>query len=413
MALIDTPRPARRRRATRAGGPASASVIVRGIEVTQTVQNLDHDTRLVAGKRTIARVYLEPSNLGSNVDVQGEIVVAPSATAPGNFVASANAVRLKAAGHPTLAQQRRDAGLSLNFVLPATLPGPLSVKFHRASPSGAPDLSIAPGNDQVTVRFVEGVPLRVRALGLRYVDARLNPPQSFSPRATHFDHFRSFLLRAYPVPSLDWTQIVIDAPASFVPPFSGPEVPPGSGNDPLWRGLLTMLHTHMMNVRQGDMATGWDPRTHYYGLVADDSGFFRGAANNVPVAPNPRTVAVGPVGVPGNGRFVWDTDGSYGDWYGAHELAHTFGRRHPGFCRQQQDDGTFPHADGRISSGTEDSVGFDAGDPALGLPMRAYAHEDWHDVMTYCDRQWISKYTYDGIFDRLAAEEVQFAPPTA
>ena len=45
--------------------------------------------------------------------------------------------------------------------------------------------------------------------------------------------------------------------------------------------------------------------------------------------------------------------------------------------------------------------------------MRVYAHEDWHDVMTYCDQQWISKYTYDGIFDRLAAEGVQFAPPTA
>ena len=36
---------------------------------------------------------------------------------------------------------------------------------------------------------------------------------------------------------------------------------------------------------------GWDPRTHYYGLVSDDSGFFRGAANNVPSAPAPNTVA--------------------------------------------------------------------------------------------------------------------------
>jgi len=412
MALIDMPRPARRRRATRAGGAASASVIVRGIEVTQAVQNLTHDTRLVADKRTIARVYLEPSNLSSNVDVQGEIVVASSATAPGRFVPSANAVKLKTAGHPTLAQQRRDAALSLNFVLPSSPPGPLSVKFHRAIPSGAPDLSIAPGNDQVIVRFVEGVPLRVRALGLRYVDARLNPPQNFSPKATHFDHLRSFLLRAYPVPSLDWTQIVIDAPTSFVPPFSGPEVPPGSGNDPLWRGLLTILHTHMMNVRQLDMTAGWDPRTHYYGLVADDSGFFRGAANDVPDNPAPRTVAVGPVGVPRAGN--WDTDGSYGDWYGAHELAHTFGRKHPGFCQgQPQHDRTFPHPDGRISSTTEDSIGFDVGDATLGLPMRAYSHEDWHDVMTYCDRQWISKYTYDGIFARLAAEAVQFAPPTA
>ena len=30
--------------------------------------------------------------------------------------------------------------------------------------------------------------------------------------------------------------------------------------------------------------------------------------------------------------------------------------------------------------------------------------------MTYCDWQWVSKYTYDGIFDRLVAEDAQFAP---
>ena len=28
----------------------------------------------------------------------------------------------------------------------------------------------------------------------------------------------------------------------------------------------------------------------------------------------------------GSGAGGWDTDGSYGDWYGGHELAHSFGR---------------------------------------------------------------------------------------
>ena len=27
----------------------------------------------------------------------------------------------------------------------------------------------------------------------------------------------------------------------------------------------------------------------------------------------------------------------------------------------------------------------------------------------YCDRQWVCKYTYDGIYDRLVAEDAQFA----
>jgi hypothetical protein len=45
--------------------------------------------------------------------------------------------------------------------------------------------------------------------------------------------------------------------------------------------------------------------------------------------------------------------------------------------------------------------------------MQACPHGQWHDVMTYCDYQWISKYTYDGIYDRLMQEETQFAPPGA
>ena len=50
-------------------------------------------------------------------------------------------------------------------------------------------------------------------------------------------------------------------------------------------------------------------------------------------------------------------------------------------------------------------MGFDVGDPAQNLPMVALPGVDWHDVMTYCDFQWLSSYTYDGIRVRLAAED--------
>ena len=29
--------------------------------------------------------------------------------------------------------------------------------------------------------------------------------------------------------------------------------------------------------------------------------------------------------------------------------------------------------------------------------MRALPGTAWHDVMTYCDNQWLSSFTYDGI----------------
>jgi hypothetical protein len=36
--------------------------------------------------------------------------------------------------------------------------------------------------------------------------------------------------------------------------------------------------------------------------------------------------------------------------------------------------------------------------------MTALPGQGWHDVMTYCNFQWLSPYTYRGILDRLIAE---------
>ncbi|MFL6333272.1 MAG: hypothetical protein ACJ754_08030 [Pyrinomonadaceae bacterium] len=119
--------------------------------------------------------------------------------------------------------------------------------------------------------------------------------------------------------------------------------------------------------------------------------FMRGGASGLPDVPDPTAVASGPAGDPEGG---WDTDGSYGDWYGAHELAHTFGRLHPGFCDgNSEDDAEFPFKDGQLSNGNGAFVGFDIGDEQHGIPMQALPGSRWHDVMTYCERQWISSYT--------------------
>ncbi|CAN7769763.1 hypothetical protein LJR245_007474 [Rhizobium leguminosarum] len=409
MVFIDMPIPRRRwKRST--GGVSLAELNILGFEATQAIQNMTHDVRLIAGKVTVLRVYVEPRGLSSNMRVRGEIVVSASPEAPGNYITSSNEVMLRSSGHPSLAQQRRDATLSLNFIVPSPPMGPMTIRLKRVTPvGGGEDFPVSTAGNELQISFVSAPTLRIRTLGFRYIDPTKKPPAKFAPDATHFDHLRSYLTRAYPVSGVDWSQAVVDAPANFVPPFSGPQLP--NGLDPLWYALLGILHQHLLTLRQADMNSGWDPRTHYYGFVSDHAGFFRGAANNVPITAAPNTVAVGPCGKAGAG--YWDDDGSYGDWYGAHELAHTFGRMHPGFCDQSSDDPHFPHADGTISDAAEDCVGFDVGDPSLNLPMRACPHEKWKDFMTYCDWQWVSKYTYDGLFDRLTAEDAQFAPQIA
>src|SRR5262249_41538616 len=85
---------------------------------------------------------------------------------------------------------------------------------------------------------------------------------------------------------------------------------------------------------------------------------------------------------------------SYGDWYGGHELGHSYGRLHAEFCGAQGG-APFPYAEGRISpslTGDNAIYGFD-------IVSRDIYGPDWKDMMTYCPFQWISDFTYEGLVD--------------
>ena len=127
----------------------------------------------------------------------------------------------------------------------------------------------------------------------------------------------------------------------------------------------------------------------------------RGLASGIPATADPSTVASGPTG---SGDFGWDHDGSYGDWYTGHELGHTFGRFHAEFCGAGGG-ASYPFANGQLSNADGAFVGFDTGDAAQNLPMRALPGEIWHDVMTYCAFQWLSSFTYTNIRNRLTQED--------
>lgn len=349
------------------------------IEATQAVQDLAHSIPLITGKRTVIRAYL--SNYGDTpVTVSAELTVRQ----PGGgsaLIPSSNVATLSPSDAGNVVASRNDAARSLNFVLPFAAAGPVELHLTRVTDTTLEvDLPIGSGK-RPTVYFQAGAPFRVRIVGLSYRWG--TPAITIAPVSRDYALLQSWLGRAYPASSVQSS--VVTAAATAGPPF-------GCGD----------INAQIAALRAQDVNSGTDARTHYYGIVSDAGFFMRGCTAGIPGNPDPSVVASGPTG---SNSWGWDFDGSYGDWYGGHEIGHTMGRLHPGFCGETADDlAGYPFPAGQLS--TTDSVfcGFDVGDPVNSLPMRSMPGSQWHDVMTYCNSQWLSPYTYEGIRRRLVAE---------
>lgn len=370
-----------------AAGIAQQAVTLDDLEVTQEVQDLDHSVPLVAGKTTIVRAYL---SYPQPVLVRGELHIARSAAGPWRAVASIGAAQLDPSRSGSslvqLRTRRSRLARSLNFQLPAdlTAPGDLVLRMgavRRDTGTPLPSLAALPTH---TVTFQPAAPFRLRLVRVRYRYG--TPPRIHEPSATDVTLIASWLRRAYPIATLELSTTTIDAKQP-------PTQPPEFGSE--------AINAQLIALRAVDVASGTDERTHYYGMVADSGFFMRGKASDIPRPARLGVVASGPTGP---NTFSWDFDGSYGDWYGGHELAHTLGRFHAEFCNAGGG-APYPFANGQLSDADERFVGIDVGDPALGLPMRVLRGTVAHDVMTYCNDQWLSSFTYAGVFERLAEED--------
>jgi len=205
-----------RRRKVRAMGLAAgvAGVAIRGIEVTQAIQDMQNSVVLVAGKATVARAYIDPTTVARAGNVTGEVIWRRTGSAGASFLPAMNSIRIDPARPKTLPEQRNDLSGSLNFLLPAEAMkgGALELSVKRLFAPGGDDLVLAP-QLPVRVSVADAAPLRVRVIGLRYQTG--DPSTALTPNAVHFAYLKSFLERAYPVASVEWSQIVVDADFAF------------------------------------------------------------------------------------------------------------------------------------------------------------------------------------------------------
>lgn len=340
---------------------------INAIEVTQAIQDLNNSVDLIANKRTYVRVHVSsPTTIGhvaANLSGQrGGFTLFPTLT-PGN-----------PGGDITVrtSPDRAQLNDSFWFELPWWWLGAGNLTLTaRLDPADAKhDPNLSNNTSSVTVNFKSTPPLRLRITNVRYQVGGT----TYLAANSHLDRLESWLRRAYPISSLSVSR------ATFTYPSSGlPNVDTLNS----WLAFIKLLRR---------IFTGEDGRTVYYGMVDDGGGFMRGKAAGIP-----GTVASGPTGTP-SGSFAWDTDGSYGDWYGGHEIGHTRNRYHAEFCGATGG-ATYPYPNGRISpalTGNTAIYGFDIGNRTIYDP-------NWKDVMTYCQNQWVSDFTYEGIRSYLAS----------
>jgi hypothetical protein len=386
-------------------GPAGPDnhFTVTAIEVTQAVQDLNNSVTLIAGKQTWVRVYVHKTVDDVTNAMKGILSINLNAieiSFTSDAIVNVNA-------NTTQHDQRLDATKSFNFLIPNEYTKPGTVTFALRGfidPTGNFAYYDCTNCDdvKVDVTFQATPPLRLRVVDMPYefVPAAGATPQESAPRAIDYALLNSWLGRAYPVPNLEISHTVV----------------PYDQDNAVQTNLdCDVANARLASLRASEISSGVDDRTHYLGFVANGLMKMRGCSI-IPTSPDPSAVGSLPTGAPTDahrpGDSENDMDGSFADYYGGHELAHTFGRKHPGFCgSNSHSDPSFPYPNGLISYGTPDSFyGFDIGDAANSIPRVVLPGETTKDNMTYCHQpRWLSPYQYDGIRKQLLGENPGFA----
>jgi len=423
------------------------SVELKGVEVTQAIQSADYSdpwntstnntVSLIARKKTVVRAYFDTTSLTA-LTITGTLNgSSPVGTVLAASPTSDNSLILKSPTAGFLPTSRSTLSGSLNFVLPSNWTNTGSELTLNVEINGLGSSLVTCSNcagRSIKVRFVSAPPLRLRLVKLKYKSC-VNG-STYEPTETDVALVKSWLHRAYPISDLD----VIEPQPVDMPDQS---FFPLSFND-------TTTNTLLAAIRTAELMAGGDDLFRYVGLVSDPAeddtviarsagsgcqcttGFacdtnnitqtgmeFRGGAyGSDPILTN--NVATSPVGPPGLHPHLqldtrWDTDGSYGDWYSGHELGHLFGLKHLDFCGTPSpyDPSIFPN--GQVSGSDEAFFGFDVGDSislttgTINISPNPLRGITWHDLMTYCQKVWVSADFYHRVLSQLNIEN----PPTA
>ncbi|MCC7361439.1 MAG: fibronectin type III domain-containing protein [Anaerolineales bacterium] len=396
-----------------APGTPVTDLVIDAVEVTQSIQDLNNSVPLIKGKRTFVRVFAHSTS--------------------GLW--------------PTSAQLIIQTGNYYQFLLPIAPGGPLITvrpTYSRLIPSHA---------------FLFELPLAVTLSNTVTLTAQINPALDWHPRdpeettyannalavTVHFDPVAPLHLVIANQPmrvnnatfaataldlwkSADWLSRAFPVSQFKVIYRTLPVV--NALREPAWYGWRLLFPTceylqlYLANHAVALYGNPFYPPLHtgFYGLVTDAVGWRRGCA--------PRGGLLGQFGYiragggpVGSNDWGWDFDGTYADWYSAHEIGHEFGRPHvrggPGVVKAGcggEGKAVKHYPNGALGptlnfSSPDAIFGFDTLKLLLG--QNPILSPFSSDVMTYCDYHWVDLYTYTLLKDVFVAGQAQVAAPTA
>jgi hypothetical protein len=345
---------------------------VMNLEVYQSVQTEAHDVPLVAGKTAVVRIYAQLLQ-GTSPD---NVTVSLSAARDGNPLGTIQADPGTIPGSTS----RGDYDSTFNVALPdAWLSG--NVQLTATVDSDAVLTENNEGNNQYgrTVTFNNVPTLQVRLIPIDYLHTGLTDPGDYPGQGA--DLISDWIERSYPVGEVD-----MEVRPHYV--FAGnlenvtacTSNPPSSACD--WLNLLNEMYA--LKLSDGEPS---DSPIVYYGLIPIRNGsnqWFHSGIAGIGWVSDPGEVFREAIGL---NLGANDDTGVLA----AHEIGHNLGRRHAPCGGAGGVDPSYPY------SGA--SIGQYATDIRSATNISFYTPSDHVDMMSYCSPEWISDYTYKGLYN--------------
>ena len=334
-----------------AGAAGGFNLRIDGMYLTQSVQTYTGAVPLVKDRDGYLRVFVTANQTN---------LTAPQVRV--RFYQAANLVSTLTIAPPAtsvpLSPNEGSLSSSWNVAVPRTLIQPGLSVLADVDPSN--DIAEADETDNQFPASGTPLPLDVHAtsaFSVRFVPVlqSVNGRQGNVTNANK-DSYLTAAMKIHPLASYD---------ADLRAPYTTTAPAVDANNSSTWTTILSQLDA----LRAADGSS-----RYYFGVV--NPSYNSGIAG------------VGYVG--GKTALGWDKNGA--DWVAAHEWGHNWGRNHAPCGGASGPDPNYPYPGG--STGV---YGLDVATQTLKPPS-------YTDVMGYCDNEWISDYTYEGV---LAWREAQ------